>query len=319
MITKILEKIKNNEPLTKIDSKKLLEVEIFSDDFYFLINAANSYSRKTFVNKGTIFAQIGIDAKPCSVNCKFCQLGYDNYNSDNNYNMTCDAVISQVKKLIKDGANEIFLMSTADINKDLFLETAKQVRGVMPKHMRLVANTGDFNLEYAQQMVDVGFTGVYHICRLGEEKDTDCKLVDRIATLEAIKQVNLELYYCVEPIGPEHTSEQISDEIFRAKDYNVNVMAVMRRINFENSPMTDKGEISAVKLALICAVTTLCTKPQRAMGVHEPEIISLLSGANQIYAEAGSNPRDKVHSTENGRGFSVKKAVKMLIDAQWEL
>ncbi len=315
----VLEKIKKNEPLTKFDAQKLLEVNVFSNEFYFLINAANSYSRKTFKNKGAIFAQIGIDARPCSVNCKFCQLGYNNFNSANNFSMNCEDIIYNVKQLIKDGANEIFLMSTADINKNYFLEIAKQVRSVMPEHMKLVANTGDFDLDYAKEMVNAGFTGVYHICRLNEGVDTDCSLADRIATLDAIKEANLELYYCVEPIGPEHTPEQIVEEIFRAKDYNVNVMAVMRRINFTNSPMTDSGEISAAKLALICAVATLCTRPQRAMGVHEPEIISLISGANQIYAEAGTNPRDKSQLTEEGRGFSVKEAITMLMDAQWEV
>ena len=31
----------------------------------------------------------------------------------------------------------------------------------------------------------------------------------RIDTLDAIKKAGLELYYCVEPIGPEHTNAEI--------------------------------------------------------------------------------------------------------------
>ncbi len=210
-------------------------------------------------------------------------------------------------------------MSTAQIDKDYFLEVGAKVRTAIPAYMRMVANTGDFDAKYAKELVKAGFTGVYHICRLGEEEDTSAELKIRINTLDAIKSANLELYYCVEPIGPEHTSEEIATEIFRAKDYGVNVMAVMRRVNFEGSPMQKLGEITAARMALICAVSVLCVRPNRAMGVHEPEIISLISGANQIYAEMGTNPRDTDENTQNNRGFSVTKAKRMLSDANWSI
>ncbi|MFI3211916.1 MAG: oligopeptide/dipeptide ABC transporter ATP-binding protein [Eubacteriales bacterium] len=45
----------------------------------------------------------------------------------------------------------------------------------------------------------------------------------------------------------------------------------------------------------------------------------LFSGANQIYAEAGANPRDAAENTETSRGFSVKMAKEMLKDAEWEV
>ncbi len=311
--------IDNNDSIDRTAALKLLNTEIFSDDYYYILNKANAYSRNTFNNKGIVFAQIGVDAAPCSVNCRFCQLGCDNFKSSNTRTMSCSDVVKQANSLVQDGANEIFLMTTGDIDKDLFLEIGKNVRCAIPKEMRMVANTADFDQSYANKLADVGFTGVYHICRLGEGEDTEALVEDRIKTLDAVKNSKLELYYCVEPIGPEHTDEQIADEIFRAKDYQIDVMAVMRRVNFENSPMTENGELSAAQLALICAVSVLCVKPQRAMGVHEPEIISLISGANQIYAEIGTNPRDTLQNTEQSRGVSVQKAKTMLNDAQWEI
>ncbi len=315
----IFKKLKTEDTLTQGDAIQLLNIKLLSDDYYTIIQAANAYARKTFLNKAVIFAQIGIDALPCSVNCLFCQLGHDNYQNDQRQTLSHADIVSQAQGLACEGANEIFIMSTADIDKDFFLEAGRKVRHVLPKNMRMVANTGDFDTAYAHKLARAGFTGVYHICRLREGEDTQVSLENRIATLDAIKQARLELYYCVEPIGPEHTAEEIAKEIFRAKDYQVDVMAVMRRINFENSPMQEKGEISAARLALVCAVSVLCVRPKRAMGVHEPEIISLIAGANQIYAEAGSNPRDTSQKTELNRGFSVQKAKSMLIDAQWEL
>ncbi len=304
--------------LSKEEVIKLLGVEIFSEEYYRILSRANAYARTAFQNKGIIFAQIGVDAAPCSVNCRFCRLASDNYNQTQKQQMTCEEVVKQVESLIAEGADEVFVMSTADIDKELFLEMGAAVRKRMPDTMRMVANTADFDLAYAKKLSGAGFTGVYHICRLGEGVDTEATLENRIITLEAIKEANLELYYCVEPIGPEHSHEQIAEEIFRAKDYGVNVMAVMRRINFAGSPMAEYGEITAAKLALICAVSVLYVRPNRAMGVHEPEILSLISGANQIYAEMGSNPRDLSQKTEQSRGFCVRDAQAMLRDAQWE-
>ena len=76
-------------------------------------------------------------------------------------------------------------------------------------------------------------------------------------------------------------------------------------------------EISAARLALICAVATLTARPPRAMCVHEPDELCLMAGANQLYAELGSNPRDTEKDTRNGRGFSVEDARKMLEKTQW--
>ena len=72
------------------------------------------------------------------------------------------------------------------------------------------------------------------------------------------------------------------------------------------------------ELAKICAVARLFIKPCRAMGVHEPDLLSLMSGANQIYAEVSVNPRDLSLSTETSRGASMDKARALLAAANWK-
>ncbi len=313
----IYRKIEQNEQLTYNDALRMLSIDGFNEDFHKITSLANKYTRNTFHNKGVIFAQIGVDAHPCSVNCKFCMLAIDNFDSAKSKIIRNEDIVKNAIDLVASGANEVFLMSTAEYDSEDFLLLGRQVRESIPSDIRLVANTADFDYIYAQRLKDAGFTGVYHICRLGEGIDTSAQLEVRINTLDAIEQAGLELYYCVEPIGPEHSNEQIATEIFRAVDRNINVMAVMRRICFDGCPMESFGEISAVRLSLICAVSVLCVRPKRAMGVHEPEILSLISGANQIYAECGSNPRDTNEFTETGRGFSIDMAKKMLFDADF--
>lgn len=314
----VYEKLSCGESLVYEDALKMLSVDVFSEDFYKIINYANTYARDTFA-KGLIFSQIGIDAQACSADCSFCMLAASNFSETEKRKSSVEDIVRQAKSMVEAGTDEVFIMSTAEYDKAEFLEVGKAVRAILPKDMKMVANTADFDEVYAHAMKEAGFTGVYHICRLDEGVFTQPKLEDRIKTMDAVKSAGLELYYCVEPIGPEHTNEQIADEIFRAKDYEINVMAVMRRVCFDGSPMADKGEIDAVRLALITAVTVLCVRPNRAMGVHEPEIISLISGANQIYAENGTNPRDTEEKTEQGRGFSVYKAKAMLNDARWKV
>ena len=79
----------------------------------------------------------------------------------------------------------------------------------------------------------------------------------------------------------------------------------------------DRKEISAAELAKICAVAKLFIKPRRAMGVHEPDELCLMAGANQVYAEASANPRDLCLNTEQSRGATMEKAINFLRESNW--
>lgn len=313
----IFKKTYNQKELTREDAVSLFDIKNGSEDYYKLISAANSFSRKQFKNRGRVFAQIGIDSQPCSANCKFCSLGIDNYTGDIERVKSIDEVLIDTKVFLENGLDELFLMTTADFNQDLFLQYVKEVKKILPSKMNFVANIGDFDVEYALHLKELGVTGVYHICRLNEGEDTCINLDTRIKTLDAIKESGMELYYCVEPIGPEHSNEQIITEIFRAKEYPVKVMATMKRVSIPGSQIYSRGEITSATLAKITAIATLCVRPERAMGVHEPNELCLIAGANQIYAERGSNPRDRNLDTEKNRGFSVNDAKGMLKNTDW--
>lgn len=306
-----------NNTILKKTILSQLEIIEESTEWYELLQKADTWARKEFNNTGTIFAQIGFDAQPCPVNCAFCALAEDATCFTESHILDTQSLTKYVNSLLKDGINELFLMTTASFDANLFLTYAQLVRSLIPKEMRLIANTKDFDLDYAEKLKHVGFTGVYHICRLGEGIDTAITTENRIKTLDAVRKSGLELYYCIEPIGPEHTNEQIATEIIRAAEYNTPVMAVMKRISVFGTKMYEWGEISAQRLATICAIAVLNVKPQRAMGVHEPEKLCLTAGANQLYTEYGKNPRDTEKNTQDGRGFSRKKVKTMLCKAKW--
>ena len=69
---------------------------------------------------------------------------------------------------MKEGANAIFLMTTGDYDFDKFVKIGRAVREVIPPDMPLVANTGDFGRSEAKELLDAGFTAIYHVVRLRE-------------------------------------------------------------------------------------------------------------------------------------------------------
>ena len=317
-VNKTLEKAGTGKELTREDALELLAIRTGSADYYTLLGIANAEARTRFQGHGTIFAQIGLNASPCPANCGFCSLAKDVFKEENSFLLPVDTAEKMADALVGQKVDELFLMTTANYPQADFLEYAARIHKHLPKGMRFVANLGDFDLEYAKKLREAGFTGVYHIRRLGEGNDTQLPPEQRICTMDAVRDAGMELYYCVEPIGPEHTADELADEIFRAKDYPVEVMAVMKRVCVPGTKLYERGEISAAELAKICAVTELCVKPKRAMGVHEPDELCLMAGANQIYAEVSVNPRDLNLSTETGRGASIARTHALLAAAEWK-
>ncbi len=127
------------------------------------------------------------------------------------------------------------------------------------------------------------------------------------------------MYYCVEPIGPEHTYEELADEMLRAREYKVNMMAVMGRVGVPGTRFADSGEITELELTKIAAVAGLVTAPGKSMNVHEPKKMPLLAGVNQLYAEIGINPRDTSEKTEDNRGKGIRETVKLLEEAEYRV
>lgn len=308
--------------LTKEEAVQLLNIKNCSEEYHELLKTADLMSRKEFHNKAYIFSQIGLNASPCPMNCKFCSMAASNYVINNEFHKTMadiEEIKESVRRLVEAGTHDLFLMTTADYPIDEYLSIGSEVKKILPQGVRLVANIGDFDKDTAEKLVAAGFTGVYHICRLGEGKDTDIEPERRIRTLHTIKDAGLELYYCVEPIGPEHTYEEIAAEMFRAKEFEVEAMAAMRRTPVPGTPLADKGMITAAELTKIGAVTRLVTKPTRSMNIHEVTPMTLIAGINQLYAEAGANPRDQVKDTSSSRGYSVERVIELFKDAEYEL
>ena len=306
---------RDNHSLSDDDIRELLSVDVCSNDFYLILSASNDYSRKKFSNKGYVFVQIGLNSEPCSGNCLFCSMGAEHFSVNAQWRKGPDEVVTEISQIDQSDVDDIFLMTTADYPFEEYLQVVSKVRPLLDKGVRLVANIRDFNLEEAYMLKAAGITGAYHVNRLREGIDTSLSVEQRLVTLDAIKKSGLELYNCIEPIGAEHSYDEILAEIVRARDLEPEVMAVMRRVNYPDSPLSGRNTVSVIELVKIAAVTNIVVHPSRAMNLHEPEQMSLLAGVNQVYAEIGANPRDTCNRTEMGRGLGIKQAGMMLSEA----
>ncbi|ATW26141.1 radical SAM protein [Candidatus Formimonas warabiya] len=314
---RILEKAWCSIPLTRQDCKYLLSLEETSFASGLLRSTAGSIIRSKNDNSAVILGQIGVDISLCPGGCKFCVFG-DGHTKFTSSHMSEEELYEKIEGFCKFGdLYGLYLMTMHQYDLDHYLRVIRQARKSASETTQIWANVGDSGLEALQEIRKAGVTGIYHVCRIGEGKDTNLKPEDRIRTMRHALDAGLELYTCCEPIGPEHTVDELVDNIFIGVEMGITQHAAMRRVAVPGTPLAKYGQISELRLAHIVAVIALCslTVPTMAyIGVHEPNALSYASGANIITAESGANPRDCQGDTSKNRGMDMARCRKMLFE-----
>ena len=306
-IEHILDKALDRQELSREEALELMKIDERSPEIYALISTGKILSREQFGDVGEVHAQVGINNWPCPKNCKYCFFGEKWGLIKEPTELSPEQVVSRAREFEISGANNIYLMITANYPFERYIEIAKEVRKALSPEMPLSANIGDFGPKEARELEDAGFNGVYHIFRPREGIDTSIDPETRKRTFEAIRDSEFALSSCIEPIGPEHAPEELVTEMFRGKEYKPSVFAVMNRVPVPGTPLAEKGTISALALAKVAAVTMIVLgNTIKCFGLHEPRSIALAAGANAIGAESGSNPRDTAEDTVKGIGLSVE-------------
>ncbi len=227
-------------------------------------------------------------------------------------------MVARARAFEASGANAIYLMTTGGYDFNKLVDIGKQVKKNLSPQMPLVANIGDFGPSEAQALAEAGFTAIYHAIRLREGEDTSIDPNERKRTIKSAQDAGLSALFCLEPIGPEHTDAELVDLMFLGKELGVTLHGAMRRVSTDGMPLHHHGEISAFDLAKAVAVCRLVVGDSvLAHCTHEPNLPSLLTGANLLWAETGPNPRDAEidTSTTHGRGLNVEECRRMLWEA----
>lgn len=183
----------------------------------------------------------------------------------------------------------------------------------------LVANTRDISHAEGEALLAAGFVGFYHAIRLGEGRDTPFPIEKRLGTVKVIKDVGLKWMNCVEPVGPEHKPEEIAHLMLLAREYGATYSGIMRRINFPGSPLEHHGMINEFEMARMVAVSRLVMGDTvQAHCTHEPNAAALMAGANLLFPEVGSSPRDRQADTHQGRGKSLADCAVIMREMGWD-
>jgi len=319
-VNEIIDKVFDGYFIIREEILSLLRIDPHSVDGRFILAAANSITRIASKGKAEVHAQIGLNLSPCPNDCSFCAFAAKNGVFKETKELPVEEIIESAIRAEADGANAIFFMTTHDYPFRKYIEISNEVRTKLKPDTIMVANIGDFEYGEGKQLKEAGYTGIYHAVRMGEGKDTGIDPQVRLNTVRAARDADLLIGTCVEPVGPEHSIEEIAEKILIGREINPCYSGAMRRINIPGSELERYGMISEHRLAFLVAVVRL------AMGreligncTHEPNILGAISGANLFWAEVGMNPRDTEVETSRGRGLGVKSCISMFKEADFEV
>ena len=318
-IEDLLKKSQDSMAFNKEELMWMLSCPPDSPESFRIMAEANRISKELTGSKAEIHAQFALNLAPCACNCLFCSFAKINGVFTEETRISVETAIAYACQLEADGANAVYVMITAQYPFSMFIEFSQEIRRHLQPHTLMVANIGDQSLEDARKIKDAGYTGVYHALRLREGKDTGLKPAARIASLKNFQEAGLAVGTCVEPVGPEHSNEELADMILFTASLNPAYSGAGRRISIPGTKMAEKGMISELRMAQIVAVTRL-GMPRTVLGncTHEPCTLGGLAGATLFWAESGANPRDIEMKTEEGRGETVQSCKSIYKECGWE-
>lgn len=316
----ILKRALEDIPPTREECVYLLGFAEATPESTYTRAVANDIMRKKTGNTGLLFGQIGLELFPCPVDCKFCSFGETHTGFQGKITLDDDTIRQKVREFTKDGDLYcLWLMTMAEYDLDYYINALKIAREVAPPQTLLYTNIGDTDYETFVKLKEAGADGVYHVIRLGEGEYTTLTPERRQETIDNAVKAGLMIQDCLEPIGTEHTPEQMVDHIFKSIEKKVDTAGVMKRTPVPGTIFTD--EITNLRLAQISAVNALAMlalEPYPWLPIHEADPIGLTSGGNSICAETGVNPRDTEADTAKSRGLDVTACRKMLWQAGFQ-
>jgi biotin synthase len=117
-------------------------------------------------------------------------------------------------------------------------------------------------------------------------------------------------YNMCEPIGPEHTPQELAEQIWLGVELPCAQHGAMQRFPVPGSPLYHYGQISLLRLGQIVAVVTLATigkENVKSIAVNVSNLVGLHSGANAFFPEAGEPEAmsRQQELTQTREGFST--------------
>lgn len=318
-VNEIIEKSAAGAELSPEEIALLYSLPASSPEAYLLRCEGRRRAMELADGKAEIHAQIGLDAGPCVRSCRFCSFAACN-NPAGELKLTPERAVLDYARAFQDaGANLILLMTSAAFPFERLCELAVLVREAIGPEMPMLANTRDVSLSEAEALRRAGFNGAYHAARLGEGTLTDIPLPTRVRTMENLAAAGLPLSFCVEPVGEEHTAEDLVECLRLHLRFSPLTGGVGRRIPVKGTQLEGLRKFDQPEQARLIALYRLLDPVTPLVGSANATLAAD-SGANLCWAECGYNPRDFSGRTElDGVGRSVGQIAHIYEETGWEL
>ena len=298
--------------------RALLAIPTDSADCEALGRAAREAAAALCGNKAYLWGAIGLDFKPCSMNCDFCSLGEAwDIVRDDPYELTREQIIEMARRYNACGVRWIVLRTTEFYSLDTLAGLLRDIRRAVPGDYELGLNVGEFDDARAAALAEIGADFIYHALRLREGTDTRFDPAVRLSTLRAVQHSPMKLVFLVEPVGPEHTDDELAERIETVLDCGAVVSGAMVRVPVPGTPLGDRyPKVSDRRMAQIIAVTRLaCGRFAPDICVHTASQLAMDWGANVTVIEQGAIPRDTLRAETVWNGFSCDDARRFLQNA----
>ena len=320
MVKEIVKKSLNGKKISSEEIAVLFKVPLLSEDSAMIQASARQMSEKACGGLAEVHAQIGLNIAPCPRNCNFCSFAASNKIFSERSDLSTEEVVYRACEFESDGANAIYLMTTAGYPFEKFIEISQEVRKSLKPDTVLIANIDDFTKKQAVKLKDAGFSGIYHALRLGEGSRTTIPPERRLETFRNAQEAGLLLGTCVEPVGPEHSIDELVEKTIITREAKPVYSGAARRIPIANTEMGEYGTVSEAMMAHVLSVVRLALGYDvQGNCTHEPNVIGATAGANLLWAETGSNPRDVEKETKGKRGMTVSECRKIFKEAEWDV
>ena len=288
---------------------ELLALDPDGEDALYLRSVANEMAHRVSGGRGYIWGAIGLDFVPCEMNCAFCSFSSKYSITTEPHVLSDEEILRKAHEYAEAGVDFLTLRSTEFFDVEKLAQLARMIRKEVPGDYVIYVNTGELDVEKATFLHDNGVYGAYHAYRVREGIDTPFNPQVRLDTLRSIAASPLMLASCLEPIGPEHTDEELADVMRIIATVGVNKTGVMSRSPVKGTVFEDVPLLEGTRLYQIVAILRLAVSAKvDIVSCYPLRDESFTSGANQISLETGAIPRDSQMSEGNWRKLRFEDA-----------
>ena len=296
---------------------ELLDVDPLSEDALVIRAAANELTHRAMHDRGRVSFSVGVDYVPCRGNCRFCSFGekWGVVNKDNAYVLSREQVVDIWKKRFSQGATSITLRTTEFYPHDELVELVRAVREAVPGDYNVGVNTGELSYQDCIDFYEAGANSAAHMLRLREGEDTCIDPEVRLRTIENIKASPLRWGACLDPIGPEHTHEEIADLLLTYHALGNPTCGTMKRSNVVGTPLGasgKEGELTKEQCLLYMAALRICSGKALAGSCHPSYEEALYSGACGMGVEYGAVPRTDGFVEDGWPNDDIPRAIALV-------